>query len=135
MTDPFHPPELLGAVPPPPPAAPPHDTSLATMAAQIRALVSKVDKVIALITRDPLDPHAKDGLLQVQEAQGRQLADHEARLSAVEDERAAEAKAGAEAAGKDADKWGGRAWAAFYDVVKMAGAAGLGAWIGKGGNP
>jgi hypothetical protein len=90
--------------------------------AEVRQLSGKVDRLLRAVTKDPLDPEAKPGLVQRQEEHEGRLDDLDARVTKIENQ-------GEEAA----KKWGGRAWSTFYDIAKLAGAAGLGAWFGKGG--
>lgn len=84
--------------------------------AEIRALLERLTRAVI---GDPLDRTAPLGLVQRQDAQESQLADHEERLT-IQEERA-----------NKSDDW---FRTALWDLAKMAGAAGLGAWIGKGGH-
>lgn len=77
-----------------------------------------LEKLVRLVTGDAMDPTAPPGMAQRQNAQEKQLADHEMRLIALEE------------AGKTTTQ---RALDRAWDIARMVGAAGLGAWIGKGG--
>jgi hypothetical protein len=104
----------------------PQPASLKALWRELRAQGVRIDgqgvtlqQILRALTKDPLDPASKDGLVQLQESHGRHIEDLENRVTELEDTEA-----------KDGD------WlrTALWDLAKMAGAAGLGAWLGKGGH-
>lgn len=82
-------------------------------------ILHEVRRLTRAVIGDPLDRSAPLGLVQRQDAQESQLADHEERLTLQEEKSA------------KTDDW---FRTALWDLAKLAGAAGLGAWIGKGGH-
>ena len=111
--------DLEGRIPRHPPRPIDHTTE-----ARLNTIENLLNLIVRALGAEQLrSPGMPAGILQRQDHAESQLADHEERLIIIE-----------EAAVKTREKTEDWLRAAFWDIAKLAGAAGLGAWIGKGGH-
>ena len=107
----------------------PHDQGSALKAVwrEMRCQGQKLDRVIAFITKDPMDKNAADGMLQVQEEHGRRLDDVKGRVTNLETQHEANLiKINATRDETDTMRTE-HTWTMAWDALKMCMAAAVGA--------
>lgn len=125
----------------------PHQHQRRQVDADIAELRRLMERLTLAVIGDPLDRHAPLGLVHRQNIQEEQLADHEVRLIGLESvipaqhERIEKFRALIvqvdrleERATTVQEKAGDKTWNQLWDLVKMAAAAAIGVFIGKGGH-
>ena len=110
---------------------PPIDTNyLRDMRDELRAYGFRQNQMFAVLTKDPLDPHAAPGLMQIQEDQGRRLDDVKFRVTNLEVqhesnlEKINNAKEAQDVLRKE------RSWLMLYDAFKAIATGLIGAVTG-----